>query len=77
MRILVTGGGGFLGRKLCEGLLARGHQVVSFNRGLYPALQAMGVEQRQGDLADQRQRLRRNSKASTVVTTIAPVTEMP
>ena len=52
MRILVTGGGGFLGRKLCEGLVARGHHVVSFNRGLYPALRAMGVEQRQGDLAD-------------------------
>ena len=52
MRILVTGGGGFLGRKLCEGLVERGHQVVSFNRGLYPALDALGVEQVQGDLAD-------------------------
>lgn len=52
MKILVTGGGGFLGRKLCEGLVARGHRVVSFNRGRYPALQALGVEQLQGDLAD-------------------------
>ena len=52
MKILVTGGGGFLGRKLCEGLVARGHRVVSFNRGRYPALQALGVEQVQGDLAD-------------------------
>jgi len=54
MNILVTGGGGFLGRKLCEGLVARGHQVRSFNRGRYPALDAMGVEQLQGDLADRR-----------------------
>lgn len=52
MKILVTGGGGFLGQKLCEGLVARGHHVSSFNRGLYPTLDAMGVEQVQGDLAD-------------------------
>ncbi|RMH93157.1 NAD-dependent epimerase/dehydratase family protein [Lysobacter pythonis] len=52
MKILVTGGGGFLGQKLCAGLVARGHRVVSFNRGLYPALDALGVTQLQGDLAD-------------------------
>ncbi len=52
MRLLVTGGGGFLGQKLCEGLRARGHEVVSFNRGRYDALDAMGVMQVQGDLAD-------------------------
>lgn len=52
MKILVTGGGGFLGRKLCEGLVARGYRVASFNRGRYPALDALGVEQLQGDLAD-------------------------
>ena len=51
MRILVTGGGGFLGQALCRGLRARGHDVVSFNRGLYPALDALGVAQVQGDLA--------------------------
>jgi len=52
MRILVTGGGGFLGQALCRGLAARGHDVVSFNRGRYRALDALGVRQRQGDLAD-------------------------
>ena len=52
MKILVTGGGGFLGQALCRGLVERGHQVLSFNRGHYPALQAMGVGQIQGDLAD-------------------------
>lgn len=51
MRILVTGGGGFLGQALCRGLRARGHEVVSFNRGLYPALDGLGVTQVQGDLA--------------------------
>lgn len=51
MKILVTGGSGFLGQKLCAGLKARGFEVVSFNRGHYPALDALGVAQVQGDLA--------------------------
>ena len=51
MKILVTGGGGFLGQALCRGLHARGHEVVSFNRGRYAALDVLGVAQVQGDLA--------------------------
>jgi nucleoside-diphosphate-sugar epimerase len=52
MRILVTGGGGFLGQALCHGLVQRGHEVASFNRGFYPQLDAIGVRQWRGDLAD-------------------------
>ena len=52
MKILVTGGGGFLGQALCRGLVERGHAVTSFNRGHYPALDAIGVRQVAGDLAD-------------------------
>lgn len=52
MRILVTGGGGFLGQALCRGLRERGHEVRSFNRGHYPQLEALGVAQWRGDLAD-------------------------
>lgn len=52
MKILVTGGGGFLGQALCRGLVERGHAVTSFNRGHYPALDAIGVTQLRGDLAD-------------------------
>lgn len=52
MKILVTGGGGFLGQALCRGLKARGHEVVSYNRGRYAALDALGVQQVQGDLTD-------------------------
>ena len=52
MKVLVTGGGGFLGQALCRGLVERGHAVVSFNRGHYPVLDALGVAQVQGDLAD-------------------------
>lgn len=52
MKILVTGGGGFLGQALCRGLRERGHHVVSYNRGHYDALERMGVEQVRGDLAE-------------------------
>lgn len=52
LKILLTGGGGFLGQALCRGLVERGHQVVSFNRGRYGALDALDVEQIQGDLGD-------------------------
>ena len=52
MRILVTGGGGFLGQALCRGLGERGHALRSFSRSRHRALDALGVEQVQGDLAD-------------------------
>jgi len=52
MKVLVTGGGGFLGQALCRRLVERGFDVTSFNRGTYPALEALGVRQVQGDLAD-------------------------
>ena len=50
--ILVTGGGGFLGGALVRMLVDRGESVRSFSRSRYPALEAMGVEQIQGDLTD-------------------------
>lgn len=52
MRILVTGGSGFLGQALCRGLVERGHEVASFNRGYAETLAAIGVRQLRGDLAD-------------------------
>jgi len=52
MRVLVTGGGGFLGRAIVERLVARGDSVRSFSRGEYPELAAAGVEVRRGDIAD-------------------------
>jgi nucleoside-diphosphate-sugar epimerase len=52
MKVLVTGGGGFLGGALCRGLLARGDTPISFQRRRSAALDALGVEQRLGDLAD-------------------------
>ncbi len=52
MRILVTGGGGFLGQALCRALLVRGHEVASFSRNHHPALDVLGMRQHAGDLAD-------------------------
>jgi nucleoside-diphosphate-sugar epimerase len=52
MRALVTGGGGFLGEALVRGLRRRGAQVRSFSRQAHAGLDALGVEQLRGDLAD-------------------------
>ncbi|MFY2763883.1 2-alkyl-3-oxoalkanoate reductase [Arenimonas sp. MALMAid1274] len=52
MKVLVTGGAGFLGQALCAGLVAQGHEVTSFQRSHSTALDAMGVRQVRGDLAD-------------------------
>jgi nucleoside-diphosphate-sugar epimerase len=54
MHTLVTGGGGFLGRYICEQLRARGDRVRSLGRGAYPELGALGVEVHRGDLTDRR-----------------------
>lgn len=51
-RVLVTGGGGFLGAAICRQLVARGDQVRSLARGDYPELRALGVEAIRGDAAD-------------------------
>ncbi len=58
MKILVTGGAGFLGQALCRGLRAQGHTVISTQRRFSKALEAQGIEQRLGDLADAAQVLR-------------------
>lgn len=50
--VLVTGGGGFLGRAIVERLVARGDRVRSFSRQFHPTLQRMDVEQIQGDVSD-------------------------
>ena len=50
--VLVTGGGGFLGRAVVEGLLARGTSVRVFSRRSFPDLEARGVTCFTGDLGD-------------------------
>lgn len=50
--ILVTGGGGFLGRHIVNLLLERGDQVTVLNRSKYPDLVERGVTCLTGDLRD-------------------------
>ena len=52
MKILVTGGGGFVGSHVIERLLARGYAVRSIGRSSQPQLEAQGVEVVCGDLAE-------------------------
>ncbi|MBF0377385.1 MAG: NAD-dependent epimerase/dehydratase family protein [Desulfamplus sp.] len=51
-KILVTGGGGFLGKAIVKMLVDRGDVVSSFSRNFYPELDKMGVKQFQGDISD-------------------------
>ncbi len=52
MRVLVTGGGGFLGTAIVRRLISQGDLVRSVQRSPTPKLAAMGVECIQGDIAD-------------------------
>ena len=52
MKVLVTGGGGFLGRALVQRLLSRGDVVSALGRQDQPGLRAKGVKVWQGDVAD-------------------------
>ncbi len=54
MKILVTGGGGFLGKAIVKRLLGRGDRVRSFSRGHYPELRVLGIDIQRGDLADKK-----------------------
>ncbi len=51
-KILVTGGGGFLGKAIVKMLVQRGDDVSSLSRNFYPELAAIGVKQFQEDIAD-------------------------
>lgn len=53
-KVLVTGGGGFLGGAVVRRLIKRGDVVRSFSRGFYPELASLGVEQIQGNITDKK-----------------------
>lgn len=52
MKVLVTGGSGFLGLALCRALQAQGHQVTSYQRHISAPLERLGVRQVLGTLND-------------------------
>ena len=52
MKVLVTGGGGFLGGSIVKRLARRGETVVSYSRSKYQWHNEFGVESATGDLLD-------------------------
>ncbi|MDX2416528.1 MAG: NAD-dependent epimerase/dehydratase family protein [Xanthomonadales bacterium] len=52
MKVLVTGGGGFLGSAICRQLLARGDQVIAYQRSPADELENLGARVVQGDITD-------------------------
>ena len=51
-QVLVTGGGGFIGKALVRALVERGVRVTVVGRNRYPDLEPLGVECRRGDIRD-------------------------
>lgn len=70
MKALVTGGGGFLGRRIVELLLERGDEVTFLARGSYPEVEAQGAKGLSVDLAD-REAVRRAVAGHDVVFHVA------
>jgi nucleoside-diphosphate-sugar epimerase len=50
LKVLVTGGGGFLGNAIITRLVEKKYHVRSFSRNRYPELSSMGIEQIQGNI---------------------------
>jgi nucleoside-diphosphate-sugar epimerase len=66
MRVLVTGGGGFLGSAICRQLLQRGDEAVAYQRRPAPGIEALGGACVRGDLLD-RGRLVQTARACDAV----------
>ncbi|MCP4745076.1 MAG: NAD-dependent epimerase/dehydratase family protein [Desulfobacteraceae bacterium] len=65
-KVLVTGGGGFLGSAIVRLLIRKADHPISFSRSHYPALNKLGVEQIQGDLCNEKAILKACEGVQTV-----------
>lgn len=69
MKILVTGGGGFLGSAVCRQLAERGHEVVAFQRSPAKHLESHGITSQEGDITDYSDLLNAASGCGAIVHT--------
>ncbi len=52
MKVLVTGGGGFLGSAICRQLLARGDEIIAYQRSASEELKKLGIQIVRGSITD-------------------------
>jgi nucleoside-diphosphate-sugar epimerase len=52
VRVLVTGGGGFIGGAVCRALMARGDEVTAYQRSASPELEKLGAMVIRGCITD-------------------------
>ncbi len=71
MKVLVTGGGGFLGQAIIDQLLVKNYEVVTLNRGAYPALQSKGVTCITGDIGTKQDVLQAARNCDAIIHTAA------
>jgi nucleoside-diphosphate-sugar epimerase len=71
MKVLVTGGTGFLGSAIVRMLIGKGHTAISFSRGDYPHLHAAGMDIQCGDLTDMKALRQAASGCDAIIHTAA------
>jgi nucleoside-diphosphate-sugar epimerase len=71
MKVLVTGGGGFLGSAICRQLLARGDSVVSLQRSAPQAPAAANLKWLRGDISRSEDLLKAAQNCDAVIHTAA------
>ena len=69
MKILVTGGGGFLGSSICRQLHSQGHEVIAFQRSAASHLEALDVHIVRGDITDRSDLLKASTDCDAIIHT--------